>query len=169
LAGQEPAHSPSLASTADLYGPARNLQTYARLLGCAEGCLQGGISVIIDATFLKGEDRRQFEGLADRLGASFIIISCLAEPEEMARRILRRTTNQAEPSDANASVLEQQLQSFMPLQAEELRHVIRVNTMQPNAERAALATLQARQVNTAQKIAWPLRRNEGISAKTTPS
>lgn len=150
----------------DLYSPARNQQTNARLLECAQSCLQGGASVIIDAAFLKKRDRQQFKALADRLGASFVIISCVAEAEEMARRIQRRAMGKADPSDATVAVLNQQLQDFVPLEAEELRNAIRVNTMQPRAERAAVATLRAREVNTARQTAWPQRRRHEIARVT---
>jgi hypothetical protein len=138
----------------DLYSPRR---TYTRLLACAESCLLGGISVIIDAAFLKVEDRQPFKGLADQLGASFVVISCITDREEMARRIMRRAIDKADPSDATVQVLNQQLDSFVPLGADELRSVIHVNTMQPNAERAALATLRARDANTGRTTAWSTR------------
>ena len=162
LASQATTPTRDLARTANLYNPAHNQQTYARLLKCAQSCLQGGIGVIIDAAFLRVEDRQQFKALADRLGASFVIISCVASREEMAQRITRRAIDKADPSDATVAVLNQQLESLVPLQAEELRSVIQVNTLQPNAEHAALATLRAREANTARETAWPLRRHQEI-------
>jgi uncharacterized protein len=144
----------------DLYTPARNRQTYARLLKCAESCLLGGVSVIVDAAFLNAEDRERFRSLAERCGASFLILSCIADKAEMARRIARRAQGNADPSDATIAVLEGQLQSFLPLRADELAHVIRVDTLQPNPQRAAFATLQAREVNLgARQVAWPQRRD----------
>jgi aminoglycoside phosphotransferase family enzyme/predicted kinase len=144
----------------DLYTPARNRQTYARLLKCAESCLVGGVSVIVDAAFLNAEDRERFKSLAERCGASFVILSCIANKAEMARRIASRAQGNADPSEATTAVLENQLQAFVPLQADELAHVIRVDTLQPNPQRAAFATLQARAVNLGVlQVAWPLRRD----------
>jgi predicted kinase len=144
----------------DLYAPACNRETYARLLKCAESCLLGGVSVIVDAAFLNAEDRERFKSLAERCDASFVIVSCIADKAEMARRIAGRAQGNTDPSEATVAVLENQLQAFVPLSANELAHVIRVDTLQPNPERAAFATLQARAVNLgAPQVAWTQRRD----------
>jgi aminoglycoside phosphotransferase family enzyme/predicted kinase len=143
----------------DLYTPARNRQTYARLLECAESCLLGGVSVIVDAAFLSADDREFFRSLAERCGASFIILSCIADKAEMGRRIARRAQENADPSEATIAVFENQLQGFVPLRAEEQAHAICVDTLQPDPLRAAFATLQAREVNLGvRQVAWPQRR-----------
>jgi uncharacterized protein len=143
----------------DLHTPARNRQTYARLLKCAESCLLGGVSVIVDAAFLNADDRERFRSLAERCGASFVILSCIADKAEMARRIASRAQGNADPSEATIAVLENQLQCFVPLRADELAHVIRVDTLQPDPKRAAFATLQAREVNLGvRQVAWQQRR-----------
>jgi hypothetical protein len=148
----------------DRYTPARNRQTYARLLKCAESCLSGGVSVIVDAAFLNADDREHFRSLAERRGALFVILSCVADKAEMARRIARRAREDSDPSEATLGVLENQLQCFVPLRADEQAHVIRVDTLQPNPQRAAFATLQAREVNLrVPKVARPQRRDRELS------
>jgi uncharacterized protein len=147
------------AISPDLYTPAHNRRTYARLLKCAESCLLGGVSVIVDAAFLNADDRDRFRSLAERCGASFVILSCIADKAEMARRIASRAQGNADPSEATIAVLENQLQGFVPLRADELAHVIRVDTLQPNPQHAAFATLQAREVNLGvRQVAWRQRR-----------
>jgi aminoglycoside phosphotransferase family enzyme/predicted kinase len=147
----------------DLYTPARNRQTYARLLQCAESCLLGGVSVIVDAAFLNVDDRERFRSLAERCGASFVILSCIADKAEMGRRIARRAQENADPSEATIGVLENQLQGFVPLRADELAHAIRVDTLQPDPLRATFATLQAREVNLGvRQVAWPQRRERVV-------
>ncbi len=164
MADQEPAPGRGAAGSPDLYTPARTRQTYAQLLDCAESCLVGGISVIVDAAFLDVEDRQQFKALADRLGSSFVIVSCVADKAEMACRIARRATEKASPSDATIAVLDNQLQGFMPLRADELADVVRVDTQQANPERAAFAMLQAREVNLGiRRITWPQRHDRAFS------
>ena len=156
----EPAAGADSAISPDLYTPARNRQTYARLLKCAQSCLLGGVSVIVDAAFLNADDRERFRSLAERCGVSFVILSCIADKAEMARRIARRALGNADPSEATIALLENQLQGFVPLRADELAHVIRVDTLQPDPQRAAFATLQAREVNLgARQVAWPQRRD----------
>jgi uncharacterized protein len=135
-------------------------QTYARLLKCAESCLLGGVSVIVDAAFLNADDRERFRSLAERCGASFVILSCIADKAEMGHRIARRGQENADPSEATIAVLENQLQGFVPLRADELAHAIRVDTLQPDPQRAAFATLQAREVNLGvRQVAWQQRRS----------
>jgi aminoglycoside phosphotransferase family enzyme/predicted kinase len=148
------------AISRDLYTPARNRQTYARLHKGAESCLLGGVSVIVDAAFLNADDRERFRSLAEGCGASFVILSCIADKAEMGHRIARRGQENADPSGATIAVLENQLQSFVPLRADELAHVIRVDTLQPDPQRAAFATLQAREVNLGvRQMAWQQRRS----------
>lgn len=116
--------------------------------------------MIVDAAFLNAEDRERFRSLAERRGASFVIVSCIADKAEMARRIASRAQENVDPSGATIAVLENQLHGFVPLHADELAHAIRVDTMQPNPQRAAFATLQAREVNLgALQVAWPQRRD----------
>jgi aminoglycoside phosphotransferase family enzyme/predicted kinase len=147
----------------DLHTPARNRQTYTRLLKCAESCLLGGVSVIVDAAFLNADDRERFRSLAERSGAAFVILSCIADKAEMARRIGSRAQGNADPSEATIAVLENQLQGFVPLRADELAHVIRVDTLQPDPQRAAFAILQAREVNLGvRQVAWQQRRDPAI-------
>lgn len=82
---------------------------------------------------------------------------------DKARSHLRmgdRAQGNADPSEATTDVLEHQLQCFVPLRTDELAHVIRVDTLQPNPQRAAFATLQAREVNLGvRQVAWPQRRD----------
>ena len=152
------------AISPDMYSPARNRQTYARLLECAQSSLLGGVSVIVDAAFLNADDRERFRSLAQRLGASFVILSCIAHKAEMARRIASRAQGNADPSAASIDVLENQLQDFVPLRTDELPDVIRVDTLLPNPQRAAFATFQAREMNLgARPLAWPQRRNQEFS------
>lgn len=163
---QRHAEPSALAETGALYTPAANRQTYARLLKCAENCLSGGISVIVDAAFLCAEDRHQFSDLAQRLALPFVIISCTADKAEMARRIVNRKVAGGDPSRATPSILNAQLRSFAPLRGDELAYTIKVDTMQPNPQRAAFATLQAREVNLAARdIAWPLRRERAFTSR----
>jgi len=160
LADLESATGADSRISSDPYTAARNRQTYARLLECAESCLAGGVSVIVDAAFLNADERERFRSLAERCGASYVILSCIADKAEMARRIAIRAQENADPSEATVAVLENQLQGFVPLRADELAHVIRVDTLQPNPQRAAFATLQARAVNLGvRQVSWPQRRD----------
>jgi uncharacterized protein len=115
----------------DIYGPAMSRRTYAHLLECAESCLSGGMNTIVDATFLKREDRRLFRDLAARQGVAFVVLACQADPAILAERVQERAASRVGPSDADVDVLEHQLKSRERLDSEERVQAIEVETAQP--------------------------------------
>jgi uncharacterized protein len=86
-----------------------NRLTYARLLAAAESCLAGGVNIIVDAALLRGRDRRAFRDLAKRVGVRLLILACEAECRVLTERIEARTALGSDPSDADTSVLAQQM------------------------------------------------------------
>lgn len=103
-----------------LYDPLRTSLTYAHLASMARRMLEAGRSVIVDATFLMREQRRQFQELAHDVGAEFAIVPFEAEEHELRRRIIERGRAGSDASEANLRVLQSQLQRVEPLTAEEL-------------------------------------------------
>jgi uncharacterized protein len=90
-----------------------------RLPACAEAVLAAGFSLVVDATFLHREQRDRLRSVAERCGARFVILDCVC-PEALAeRRIERRLRNGKDPSDADATVLRDQLLAGEPLTEEE--------------------------------------------------
>lgn len=69
-------HKSAVGFREGIYSPGFNHRTYSRLLDCAENCLRAGFSVIVDAAFLDAADRELFQGLALRLRANYLIVSC---------------------------------------------------------------------------------------------
>jgi aminoglycoside phosphotransferase family enzyme/predicted kinase len=135
-----------------IHTPEFSNRTYARLLECAQACLQGGVSVIVDAAFLNGEDRRMFGELAARHGTQFVIVSCMADPHVMAERIEMRRQAGIDPSDADVGVLDQQLENMQPLHADELLHTVTADTSQPFAYEKTLAAIQAQLARSAAAV-----------------
>jgi aminoglycoside phosphotransferase family enzyme/predicted kinase len=127
-----------------LYEPAMNQRTYAHLLECAESCLEGGMNTIVDAAFLKKEDRRLFRELAARRGAAFIILSCQADSTTLTERVRERAQARVDPSDAGVNVLDHQLTSQERLGAEEQLQVIEVETAQSLACEKAVVAIRDR-------------------------
>ncbi|MFA6051484.1 MAG: AAA family ATPase [Methylobacter sp.] len=113
-----------------LYTLEAGQKTYQRLAELAKALLDAGFSAIIDATFLKSEQRSMFQRLADECGAQFFIIDFQASDEELCRRIQQR---QNDASEATLDVLHQQQQSAQPLSQEEQAHVIAIDTESDNA------------------------------------
>ncbi len=108
--------APDAASGGSIYTQNATRRTYARLATLSEGALKSGWSVIVDAAFLKRDERDHFRNLAARLGIPFAILAPTAPTEELARRIAQRKND---ASEATVAVLQQQLGWFEPLGADE--------------------------------------------------
>lgn len=124
LAGMSSEWRPAPHQLSQLYSPEMTARTYQRLEELATDIIKAGYSAMVDAAFLKRSQRQQFAGLAERLGVSMAILACEAPPEQLRARLLARSAAGADPSDADVEVLEAQLQSLEPLQADEAAAVI---------------------------------------------
>lgn len=113
-----------------LYTQEASLQTYQHLKELAKTVLEAGFPAIIDAAFLKSEQRNLFQQLADDCGVSFHIITFQASDQELCRRIRQR---QNDASEATVSVLRHQQQSAQPLSEQEQPAVIEINTENDDA------------------------------------
>jgi len=132
------------ASPSDKYTPQFSRRTYARLIECAESCLKGGMSVIVDATFLEAAQRHLFHELAVRRGVGHLIIQCVADPRVLAQRIAQRQRMHRDPSEAGIEVLNQQSRTVEPLDAEERLRVVVVDTTHPDALHSAHNAVEQR-------------------------
>lgn len=146
LAGLDIGTSVASAPNTGIYVPAMSHRTYARLLECAESCLQTGFHTIVDAAFLDRADRELFHGLAARLRIPLIIVSCRADPATLATRIQMRAESGADPSDADRRVLEAQLRNLPPFDDKEEPAVVVVDTREADADaiQRIIATIRTR-------------------------
>jgi aminoglycoside phosphotransferase family enzyme/predicted kinase len=112
---------------AGIYSAQASQQTYAKLLELASQVIRAGYSVIIDAAFLKHEQRKPFQELADHLSVSCIILEVTAPAEVLRQRIVQRKND---VSDADLDVLEHQLKNWQPLFKDETDKAVSVNTAQ---------------------------------------
>ena len=110
-----------------IYSAQASVETYGRLIECATSVLSAGYCAIIDAAFLKAEQRLPFRQLAEHLGVSYVILEVTASDEVLRQRIIARKND---VSDAGLDVLNYQLENWQPLSADELEHAIQVNTEQ---------------------------------------
>ncbi len=111
-----------------IYTSQASEQTYSRLQELASYILNSGYSVIVDAAFLKHEQRRPFQLLAKSLDLRYTIIEITAPADILRQRIIAR---KHDVSDANLAVLEHQLSNWQPLLSNELISAITVNTAEP--------------------------------------
>ena len=105
---------------------------------------EAGLSVIVDAAFLKEPQRRMFRELAQRRAIRFTLVSCRAGRQDMAQRIAARAARGTDPSDADLAVLDAQLSRAQPLTSEERPYEVAVDTTRPDADQAAFEALKER-------------------------
>jgi aminoglycoside phosphotransferase family enzyme/predicted kinase len=102
------------------YSRQASVLTYDYLAVLAQGLLQTGWSVVVDAAFLERIQRDQFRNLAARLGVQFHILDLQASPDTLRERVRQRQADGKDASEANLYVLEHQLKNARPLDADEL-------------------------------------------------
>lgn len=117
LHGLGPAQPSGSALDAGIYGAQGSARTYALLAELAAAILRGGETALVDAAFLRREDRDAFRQLAREFGARFAIVSCSAPVSELERRIAARGRHDA--SEGTAAVLARQLATRADLGADE--------------------------------------------------
>ena len=98
-----------------IYDKSTTERTYARLREVAHGALGAGWPVVVDAAFLRHSERAQFAALAASLALPFSIFDCRATLGVLHRRLEQRHATAADPSEADAAVLELLSQSNEPL------------------------------------------------------
>jgi aminoglycoside phosphotransferase family enzyme/gluconate kinase len=108
--------------TDHLYSSDITRKTYQHLLTLTQNIIQSGFSVIVDATFLDAQWREKFRTLAEQLHTRFNILSCQAEPSVLEQRLLQRAQDAQNISDADISVMRQQLKNYQPLSANEQQY-----------------------------------------------
>ena len=116
------------AAGSALYDSTATQATYDRLLTLARQIVLSGMSVIVDATFLKKEQRNKFEKLARDLDVPFFVFDIQADETKMRQRIASRAQLDQDPSDAGLHVLAHQMAEPDPLTAAEMKQVIVVDS-----------------------------------------
>lgn len=106
------------------YAATATRQTYSRLAALTLTALKSGFPVIVDATFLEEMERDHFRRLAEQMGIPFVILSFCADPEELLRRVTRRSSERRDVSDADVGILQNQLRHYHTLRPDEPQFVI---------------------------------------------
>jgi hypothetical protein len=126
-----------------IYTAQFNQFTYTHLYSCAETCLLGGMSVIVDAAFLEAHHRDLFTTLAQRHGTPFLIVCCRAGVPVLKARIAGRQKLGVDPSDADLGVLRRQIESFDPISEAETGFLVEVDTVSHDAVPETLARIRS--------------------------
>ncbi|MEA5417324.1 bifunctional aminoglycoside phosphotransferase/ATP-binding protein [Synechococcus sp. BA-132 BA5] len=94
--------------------------------------LAAGMSVVVDATFLRRGQRQRMAELARQRGVPFLILACISSKEQAQRRLVERQARGGDPSDADGAVLEAQFRTVEPLNGHERSRCLEVAaTMTP--------------------------------------
>lgn len=117
----------------DIYSPEATRRTYARLQDLARELLAAGFTVIVDAAFLKREERETFREIAQEMAAPFAIASLHAEQAALRKRVRQRRND---ASEADVAVLQLLQKSQQPLATQELANTARFTTEEAPDSRA---------------------------------
>jgi len=120
-----------------IYGSAISLKTYELLTKLALDVVNFGYSVIVDAAFLKKDQRQKFIELAAENQMGLVILSCDASVETIKQRLIKRQKKNKDVSDADIRVFEHQLENSDPLSKEERSISVLVNAENVMEELAA--------------------------------
>ena len=124
-----------------LYSVESSAALYEGLARAADSVLTGGISVILDATFLRRAQRARFIELAASRGVPLRLIQCEAPQPVLRARIVERSRLRRDASEADLKVLEWQAAHLEALAPEEEIEVIRIDTAHPDALNRTLRAL----------------------------
>jgi hypothetical protein len=127
LAGLAPLAKSGSESSGGIYKAFFTRQTYGVLLKLAEQALQAGFHVVLDATYLRAEQRLPCQQLAERLGLRFCILSMQAPEAILCERIAARLAEGCDPSEADQKVLAVQMGVLEAMEAAELPFVMAVD------------------------------------------
>ncbi|UVJ44763.1 bifunctional aminoglycoside phosphotransferase/ATP-binding protein [Pseudomonas sp. LS1212] len=116
-----------------IYTADASAATYARLHELADLILRAGLPVVIDATYLKLDQRKAAAGIAETTGVPFLILDCNAPQAVIASWLQQRQADSVDPSDATLEVIEAQQAGREALTADELLQSKRVETNQSDS------------------------------------
>jgi hypothetical protein len=107
-----------------LYTAAATDATYDRLRILARDLVEAGRIAIVDAAFPRRSQRESFRTLAAELGVPFVILSFEAKEATLRQRVAQRHARGTDASDADLAVLEHQIATREPLEADERAHAV---------------------------------------------
>jgi len=126
-----------------LYADAMSVATYARLRACAAETLAGGLSVIVDATFQRRDQRAQLAALAAEQAAPLWVVHCHAPPAVLEARVAARSAAGTDASEADRAVLSLQEARFEPVSAAENLRVVDADTTADDVLARVLGEMRA--------------------------
>jgi aminoglycoside phosphotransferase family enzyme/predicted kinase len=112
----------------DLYAADATQRTYFHLARLAGGVLDAGWPVIVDATCTARWQRDLLRQVAHTHGADFHILDFQVPLATLRERILGRTRQGGDASEADLRVLQYQIETQEPLVAEEMSEILAIHS-----------------------------------------
>ena len=97
-----------------IYSAEFSRMTYDKMFAEAKDILSEGRLVIIDASFIKAEERLKAKRLAGEVGADFFIVECSLDEESIKQRLAHRL-EEGSASDGRWEIYEPQKRQFEPI------------------------------------------------------
>jgi predicted kinase len=140
LAGLAPGANSRSPPDAGIYTRDYTTRTYDRLHECVTAALLGGESIVVDAAFLRRDERLRFLALAESVHARAVLVHCHAPPEALRQRVAARSAARSDASEAGLDVLQRQPSWWEDFDDRERAQLIEVDTTRA----APLATVLER-------------------------
>jgi aminoglycoside phosphotransferase family enzyme/gluconate kinase len=113
-----------------IYSPEFSRKTYDAMFSKAKGILGAGGSAIIDASFIKAEEREKAKSLAEETGARFFILECKLE-EELTRQRLSQRLRQGSISDGRWEIYRMQKAIYPAIDEAIFRNRVIIDNYNP--------------------------------------
>lgn len=130
LFGQQQDSTPGQLGTG-IYSADSSAITYQRLHRLAASVLHSGSPVVIDATYLKQDQREAARLTAEAAAVPLLILDCHAPQAVITQWLAQRTAEGSDPSDATMEVIEAQQASREALTTDELLYSGKIDTSDP--------------------------------------
>ena len=143
LFGEQPAEVRGQLNNG-IYSAEASAATYQRLHQLAERALRAGFPVVLDAAYLKREQRTAAWQIAEQSGVPFLILDCQAPQEVIAGWLQQRQAEGRDPSDATLEVIQAQQAGRDELSADEQAHSRRVDTHQADSLDSLIDSIRQR-------------------------
>ncbi len=113
-----------------IYSPDFSRKTYDALFAEAKSILAEGGSVMMDASFIKTEERKKVKALAEEMDADFHILECRSDEETIRQRLNRRMETSS-VSDGRWEIYLVQKEQFEPVVEVPTQKRVIIDTAQP--------------------------------------
>jgi predicted kinase len=155
LAGLEPGSRQEPGFEGGIYSREMSNKVYEALLDRAATSLARGSTVILDATYLRRDDRQRARELARDTGARLFFAGCDAPQAAVRERLEARSRDPERVSDGRWEIYTAQRKEFEPFDDIDDPELVRVDTLEPLGKQleSVLARLEQRAGSFARQAA----------------